>query len=382
MAMERTIFDEDHHSFRTEVRSFIDREIAPHHDDWIEQGHVPRSVWAAAGERGLLCRAAPEAYGGTGVKDFRYDAILGEEFARGNHTGPGFGIHSTIVAPYILEFGTDEQRDRWAPGMVSGDIILAVGMTESTSGSDLNSLSTAAVDDGDAYVVSGAKAFVSNGLLADLIVVSCVTNPEHKQWGISLLAIEKDTPGVSIGEPLDKIGWRAQDTVPLFLDEVRVPKANLIGSPGQGAYLMGRKLDQERLIIAVNAIASARAAIDLTVEFCREREAFGRTIGSFQNTRFRLAEMETEVSIGQVFVDRCIMAWNEGTITAADVAMAKWWATSLQQRTIDQCLQLHGGIGYLADSPIGRAWLDMRWTPIGGGTNEIMKELIGRTMGL
>ena len=380
--MERTIFTSDHDLFRSSVRDFVATEIAPFHSQWASDGVVPRSIWKRAGALGYLCMAAPEEYGGTGDDDFRYDAILGEELSRQNCTGPGFGVHGAIVAPYILHYGTPEQMRRWVPGMVSGDTILAVGMTESTSGSDLGSLRTTAVDDGDAYVVNGHKAFVSNGTLADVMIVSCITNPEHKQWGLSLLAIELPTDGVTISRPLKKIGWHAQDTVEVFLDNVRVPKANLIGQPGQGLYLMGRELDQERMIIAVNAIAAARAALNWTLAYCKDREAFGKPIGSLQNSRFRLAEMETELTIGQVFIDRCIAEWSDHSLSSAEVAMAKWWATDLQQRVIDGCLQLHGGYGYLTEYPIAQAWMDMRWTPIGGGTNEIMKDLIGRTMGL
>ena len=379
--MERTIFTSDHDLFRSSVRDFVATEIAPFHSQWASDGVVPRSIWKRAGALGYLCMAAPEEYGGTGDDDFRYDAILGEELSRQNCTGPGFGVHGAIVAPYILHYGTPEQMRRWVPGMVSGDTILAVGMTESTSGSDLGSLRTTAVDDGDAYVVNGHKAFVSNGTLAD-VIVSCITNPEHKQWGLSLLAIELPTDGVTISRPLKKIGWHAQDTVEVFLDNVRVPKANLIGQPGQGLYLMSRELDQERMIIAVNAIAAARAALNWTLAYCKDREAFGKPIGSLQNSRFRLAEMETELTIGQVFIDRCIAEWSDHSLSPAEVAMAKWWATDLQQRVIDGCLQLHGGYGYLTEYPIAQAWMDMRWTPIGGGTNEIMKDLIGRTMGL
>jgi alkylation response protein AidB-like acyl-CoA dehydrogenase len=380
--MERTIFNEDHDLFRSSVRDFVATEIAPSHSQWAQEGVVPRAIWTKAGELGYLCMAAPEEFGGAGVSDFRYDAILGEELARQNCTGPGFGVHGTIVAPYILNYGTPEQMRRWVPGMVTGDTILAVGMTESTAGSDLASLRTTAVADGDSYIVNGHKAFVSNGSLADLLIVSCVTNPEHKQWGVSLLAIELPADGVTISTPLEKIGWHAQDTVEVFLDDVRVPKDNLIGQPGQGSYLMGKELDQERMLIAVNALASARAALDWTLAYCKEREAFGQPIGSFQNSRFRLAEMQTELTIGQVFIDRCIADWSDRSLSSAEVAMAKWWATDLQQRVIDGCLQLHGGYGYMTAYPIAQAWLDMRWTPIGGGTNEVMKDLIGRTMGL
>ena len=379
--MKRTIFNADHDLFRSSVRGFIEREIQPHHDQWIADGIVPRSAWRRAGEQGLLCMAAPEEYGGADVDDFRFPQILAEELQRTGCTGPGFGIHSTVVAPYVLRYGTAEQKQRWVPGMISGDTILAIGMTEPSAGSDLAALATTAVEHDDHYVVNGSKSFVTNAVNADVIIVSCLTNPANRQWGVSLLAIESGSAGVDIGPPLAKLGWQAQDTAEVFLHDVTVPKANLIGKPGQGVYLMGRELNQERLFIAVNAIAAARAALDWTIDYCKERTAFGRPIGRFQNSRFLIAEMETEVTIGQTFVDRCVTEWNAGSLKPAEVAMAKWWATDLQQRVVDRCLQLHGGYGYMTEYPIARAWLDMRWTPIGGGTNEIMKEMIGRTLG-
>ncbi|NNF37683.1 MAG: acyl-CoA dehydrogenase [Gemmatimonadetes bacterium] len=379
--MKRTIFTPEHDHFRESVRGFIEREIRPHHDQWIADGIVPRDAWLKAGVQGLLCMAAPEEFGGAGVEDFRYPMILAEELHRANCTGPGFGIHSTIVAPYILKYGTDEQRGRWVPGMVSGETILAVGMTEPGAGSDLSSVQTTAVDAGDHYVVTGSKSFVSNAVSADLILISCATDPEKKAFGVSVLAVDPRTPGVTVGTPLAKVGWHAQDTAEVFLDEVSVPKENMIGKPGQGAFLMARELDQERLLISVGAVASARAALDWTIDYCKERHAFGQPIGKFQNSRFALAEMETELTIAQTFVDRCVTEWNEGGLKAPEVAMAKWWTTALQQRVIDRCVQLHGGYGYMTEYPIAQAWLDMRWTPIGGGTNEIMKELIGRSMG-
>ena len=379
--MDRTIFSDDHDLFRSSVRGFIERELKPHHDRWVSDGIVPRDAWRKAGRQGLLCMSAPEEYGGAGTDDFRYPAIIAEELQRANCTGPGFGIHSTIVAPYILNYGSEDQKRRWVPGMVSGDTILAVGMTEPTAGSDLGAVRTRAVDDGDHYVVNGSKAFVSNATNADVIVVSCSTDPDKGQWGVSLLAVERGSSGLEIGPPLEKVGWRAQDTAQVFLDDAVVPKANLIGNPGSGMSLMSKELNEERLLIAVGSIAAARAALDWTIEYCKERRAFGQPIGTFQHSRFLLAEMETEVTIGQTFIDRCVMERNAGSLKPQGAAMAKWWATDLQQRTVDRCLQLHGGYGYVQGHPIAQAWLDMRWTPIGGGTNEIMKETIGRTMG-
>ena len=379
--MNRAIFDDEHELFRTSVRKFIEREIEPHHNRWIEEGVVPREIWRKAGEHGYLCFSAPEELGGSGTDDFRYSAIFAEELIRLNCTGPGFGVHSSVVAPYILKYGTDEQKKRWIPDMACGETIVAIAMTEPSAGSDLAAIRTTAVEDGDHFILNGQKTFVTNGVNADLVLVACKTAPDKKQWGISLLAVERGMEGFTSGKPLSKIGWRAQDTSELFFDDVRVPKENLIGKPGQAFFLMVNELAQERLLIAVSAIAAARAALDWTIAYCKEREAFGQSIGKFQNSRFKLAEMETEVTIGQVFIDRCLMDWNAKTLTQSEAAMAKWWATELQQRTVDQCLQLHGGYGYMTEYPIAQAWVDMRWTTIGAGTTELMKEMIGNAMG-
>ncbi len=367
--------------FRTTVRRFIEQEIQPHHDRWIEEGVVPRDVWRKAGDHGYLCFAAPEEFGGAGTDDFRYPAILAEELARQNCTGPGFGVHGSVVAPYILNYGTDEQKGRWVPGIVTGEKILAVAMSEPSAGSDLAAIRATAVDDGDHYVLNGQKTFVTNGYNADLVVVACKTDPDKKHWGMSLLVVEKGMEGFSSGKPLSKIGWRAQDTTELFFDDVRVPKENLIGQPGQGFFIIVKEMEQERLLIGVSAIATARTVLDSTIAHCKERKAFGQPIGKFQNTRFRLAEMETEVTIAQVFIDRCLMERNAGTLTASETAMVKWWTTALTQRVLDQCLQFHGGYGYMTEYPVAQAWLDMRWTSIGAGTSELMKEMIGNDMG-
>lgn len=380
--MKRTIFDEDHDAFRESVRKFIELEIQPHHDQWIKAGIVPREVWRKTGQRGFLCFAAPEQYGGAGIDDFRYPVIFAEELARQNCTGPGFGVHSSVVLPYILKYGNDEQKQRWIPDFVTGEKILAIAMSEPSAGSDLAAIRTTAIEDGEAYVVNGQKTFVTNGINADVILVAVKTAPDKKSWGISLLAIEKGTKGFECGKPLPKVGCHAQDTCELFFDNVRVPKANLIGKPGQGFFLMVRELEQERLLIAVSGIASARAVLDWTVTHCKEREAFGRPIGSFQNSRFKLAEMKTELTVGQVFVDRCIMEWNDGSLKSTESAMAKWWVAELHQRVVDQCLQLFGGYGYMSEYPVAQAWVDARWTSIGAGTTELMKEMIGREMGL
>lgn len=379
--VKRTIFDADHEAFRDSVRKFIEKEIQPHHDQWIEQGIVPREVWLEAGKQGLLCFAAPEEFGGAGIDDFRYPVIFAEELARVNCSGPGFGVHSSVVLPYILKHGTDEQKRRWLPDLVKGEKILAVAMTEPSAGSDLGAIRTTAIEDGDSYVVNGQKTFVTNGIHGDLIVTAVKTDPEHKAWGISLLVLEAGMDGFTKGTPLSKVGCRAQDTCELFFDNVRVPKANRLGAPGQGFFLMVRELELERLLIAASGLATARAALDWTIAHCKEREAFGRPIGKFQNSRFKLAEMQTELTIGQVFLDRCIVEFDDGTLKPSESAMAKWWIADLQQRVIDQCLQLFGGYGYMTEYPIAQAWVDARWTSIGAGTTELMKEMIGREMG-
>ncbi|MEM7201497.1 MAG: acyl-CoA dehydrogenase family protein [Planctomycetota bacterium] len=379
--MKRIIFDEDHDAFRESVRKFIEAEIQPHHDQWIEEGIVPREAWRKAGQQGFLCFAAPEEFGGAGIDDFRYPVIFAEELARQNCTGPGFGVHSSVVLPYILAHGTDEQKRRWVPDLVAGEKILAIAMTEPSAGSDLAAIRTTAVEDGDHYVVNGQKTFVTNGVSADLVLVAVKTAPDKKAWGISLLVAEKGTEGFTCGKPLPKVGCHAQDTCELFFDNARIPKANLLGAPGQGFYIMVRELEQERLLIAVSGIATARAALDWTIAHCKERTAFGQPIGKFQNSRFKLAEMETEITIGQSFVDRCVMEWNAGTLKPTESAMAKWWVADLQQRVVDQCLQLFGGYGYMSEYPIAQAWVDARWTSIGAGTSELMKEMIGKQMG-
>ncbi len=379
--MERNIFEPEHEMFRAAVRRFVERECVPYHRQWEQDGIVPRDLWLKAGALNLLCMDVPEAFGGAGVQDFRYPVIITEEFTRLNCTGPGFSLHSDVAAPYISHYGTPEQKARWFPALVKGEKILAIAMTEPSGGSDLASMRTTARRSGDAYILNGSKTFITNGINSDLIIVACKTDPEKSHSGISLLVVERDMPGFSRGRNLEKVGWHAQDTAELFFENVMVPAANLLGEEGKGFYYLMSQLAQERLIIAVGALAAAQAALDWTVAYCREREAFGRPIGTFQHNRFALAEMKTQLVIAQTFIDRCIMEHNARRLTAVQAAMAKWYATDLQQRVIDRCVQLHGGYGYMREYPIAQAWLDMRWGPIGGGTNEIMKDLIGRDMG-
>ncbi|BCJ70393.1 acyl-CoA dehydrogenase family protein [Polymorphospora rubra] len=377
--MNRAIFAADHLAFAELVRAFIDKEIAPHHDRWEADGIVDRGVWRAAGAAGLLGFFVDERYGGGGVTDRRFNAVLTEEMARAGASGPAFGLHNDIIGPYLTELTNDEQKQRWLPGFCSGDVVTAIAMSEPGAGSDLQGITTTAVRDGDSYVLNGQKTFISNGILADLVVVVARTDPAAGHRGISLLVVERDMPGFARGRNLDKIGQKAQDTAELFFADVRVPAANLLGVEGEGfAYLM-RNLPFERLSIAVAALAGAETVFAQTLAYCKQRQAFGRPIGSFQHNRFVLAELATELRLGRVFVDRCLV---DSTLTAETAAMAKWWCTELQLRTVDRCLQLHGGYGYMREYPVAKAYLDARVQTIYGGTTEIMKEVIGRSLGL
>ena len=380
--MKRTLFNDEHLMFRDAFRRFVEKEITPHHDAWEKEGIVPRAVWAKAGAAGFLCLEAPEEFGGAGEPDYRFTALMAEELARAGASGIGFGLHTSIVLPYILHFGTAEQQQRWLPPMVRGETITAIAMTEPAAGSDLAGIRTTAVRDGDCYVVNGQKTFITNGINSDLVIAVVKTDPAARHKGISLLVIERGMAGFSRGRNLEKIGLKAQDTAELFFDNVRVPVANLLGEEGKGFYYLMQRLPQERLDIAVTAVAASEAALELTVRYCQERTAFGQPIGSFQNSRFKLAEMKTEIEVARVFVDRCIEALNAGELTAEEAAMAKWWTTDLQKRVMDECLQLLGGYGYMLEYPIAKFYLDARVQPIYGGSNEIMKEVIGRGMGL
>jgi long-chain-acyl-CoA dehydrogenase len=367
--------------FRDAVRRFVEKEIVPYHDQWEKDGIVPRELWLKAGEMGLLCMDVPEEYGGGGVDDYRFNVILNEEACRVGALGPGFVVHNELVAPYLMAYGTEEQKQKYLPKMASGEIITAIAMTEPHAGSDLAGIRTTAVRKNGHYVVNGQKTFISNGINNDLVITVVKTDPDRGAHGISLLLIERGMEGYERGRNLDKIGRHAQDTAELFFQDVHVPVENLLGKEGEGFYYLMHNLPQERLAIAISAQMGAERALEMTTQYCKERYAFGRPIGKFQNSRFRLAEMATEVEIGRVFVDHCIELQTRKELSAEKAAMAKWWISDMQKRVVDQCLQLHGGYGYMLEYPIAKLYLDQRVDPIHGGTNEIMKEIIGRSMG-
>ncbi len=375
----RTLFEEEHDAFRDSVRRFLENEVAPFHDRWEEQGHVDREIWNKAGANGFLCPTMPEEYGGAGV-DKRFSVVVMEEGARINATGMGWGLHSEIVAPYLLHYGSEHLKQKYLPKMASGEMVGAIAMTEPAAGSDLQGVRTTAVRDGDHYILTGSKIFITNGYLSDLVIVVAKTDPARGAKGTSLLVVDTSMAGFTKGKPLKKAGMKAQDTCELFFDNVKVPAENLLGEEGNGfAYLM-QELPWERLQIAVIAIASAEAALDWTIQYTNERKAFGQEIAKFQNTRFKLAELKTEIQVGRVFVDRCIELILENKLDPATASMAKYWCSDLQFKVMDECVQLHGGYGYMWEYPITRAWADARVQRIYGGTNEIMKELISRNL--
>jgi alkylation response protein AidB-like acyl-CoA dehydrogenase len=382
--MQRTLFEEEHELFRDSVRAFIAKELVPHHEAWEEAGIVDRDLFTKAGAQGFLGMAVPQDLGGGGVSDFRYNVVIAEEVQRGgvNAAGLGWTLHNDICLPYFLTLATDEQKARWLPRICSGELITAIAMTEPGIGSDLASMTTTARLDGDHYVVNGSKTFITNGINADLVITAVKTDPSQRHAGMSLLVLERGMPGFERGRNLEKVGMHAQDTAELFFTDVAVPIANRLGGEGTGFRSLVDKLPQERLSIAVTGVAAARQALDLTLAYVKERTAFGQPIGSFQNSRFRLAEMATEVEIAQTFIDRCVLALNARELTAEEAAMAKWWCTELQKRVVDTCVQLHGGYGYMLEYPIARAYADARITTIYGGTTEIMKEIIGRGLGV
>jgi alkylation response protein AidB-like acyl-CoA dehydrogenase len=388
--MRRTLFEDLHEDFRASFRTFLAREVLGEegrYGEWERAGIVPREVFALAGRGGFLAMAVPESHGGAGAEDFRLNLVIGEETQRAGVGGFGLGItlHNDICLPYFLSYCNDEQRARWLGGIVSGELITALAMTEPGIGSDLASMSTRAIRDGDHYVVDGSKTFITNGINADLVIVAVKTRvggPQRDHRGISLMVVERGMDGFERGRNLEKIGQHSQDTAELSFTAVRVPVENLLGQEGEGFRYLVSNLPQERLSIAASAVAAAEAAIGWTLEYVREREAFGQPIGSFQSSRFTLAELASETEIARVFVDRCAVALNAGELTPEDAAMAKWWCTDLQGRVVDRCLQLFGGYGYMLEYPIARAFADARVTRIYGGTNEIMKEIVGRSMGL
>jgi alkylation response protein AidB-like acyl-CoA dehydrogenase len=382
--MQRQLFDESHDLFRQSVRRFVEDRIVPNHAAWEADGIVPRELFREAGSNGFLAMDAPESFGGGGIADFRYNLVLTEEIQRAGVPGSGLGItlHNDICLPYFLHLTTDDQKARWLPGICSGELITAVAMTEPGIGSDLASMRTSAERRGDHYVVNGSKTFITNGINADLVIVAVKTDPSQRHRGMSLLVLERGMPGFERGRNLEKVGLHAQDTAELFFTDVEVPVANRLGEEGDGFVHLVRNLPQERLSIGMAGIAAARAIFDETLVYARERQAFGQPIGSFQHNRFTLAEMATEIEVAQAFIDRCVLALNDGDLTAEEAAMAKWWCTELHKRVADTCLQMHGGYGYMLEYPVARAWVDARITTIYGGTTEIMKEIIGRSLGV
>ncbi|MFF2109774.1 acyl-CoA dehydrogenase family protein [Rhodococcus koreensis] len=380
--MERTLFEPEHELFRESYRKFLAQHAEPNHAKWEEQNIVDRSLWVEAGKQGFLGMAVPEEFGGGGVRDFRYNAIITEETTRGGYSGIGFTLHNDVVAPYLLELSNDEQKRRWLPGFASGELITAIAMTEPGTGSDLQGIKTRAVRDGNDWVLNGSKTFITNGINADLVIVVACTDPDKGAQGFSLLVVERDMPGFERGRNLDKIGMKAQDTAELSFTDVRVPATNLLGEEGMGFLYLMKNLPQERLSIAVVAAAAMESALDMTIQYCRDRKAFGKSIGSFQNTRFVLAELATETTAVRVLVDKFIELLNDEKLSVQEAAMAKWWTTEAQVRLIDRCLQLHGGYGYMKEYPIAKAYMDSRVQTIYGGTTEIMKEIIGRGLNL
>ena len=382
--MLRTLFDDTHEDFRASFRRFLEREVVPHHDEWERDGIVPRELFGLAGTHGFLGMAVPERYGGAGADDFRFNLVIGEECQRAGAGSLGLGLtlHNDICLPYFLSYCDESQRERWLPGIASGELITAIAMTEPGTGSDLAGIITRAQPDGDGYRVNGSKTFITNGINADLVITAVRTDPNEPHRGLSLVVIEAGMEGFTRGRNLDKLGQHAQDTAELAFDDVHVPLVNRLGEEGAGFRYLVSNLPQERLSIAGAAVAAAEAAIEWTRVYVTERKAFGQPIGSFQHSRFTLAELHSETQIARVYVDRCVEALQAETLTPEDAAIAKWWCTELQGRVTDRCLQLHGGYGYMSEYPIARAWVDARVTRIYGGTNEIMKEIVGRSLGL
>ncbi|MFG6448855.1 acyl-CoA dehydrogenase family protein [Roseateles sp. BYS180W] len=379
--LPRLLLGDDHEGFRQAFRRFLEQEVQPHHADWETQGMVDRELWRRAGALGYLCASTPEQYGGAGV-DERFEVVIMEEVARAGASGLGFSLHSEIVAPYILAYGSESQKQHYLPRLASGEMVGAIAMTEPGAGSDLAGVRSTAQDCGEHYLLNGSKTFITNGWHADLVIVVAKTDPSAGAKGVSLLLVERGMPGFERGQRLHKVGMKAQDTSELFFNDVKVPKAQLLGQPGQGFACLMQKLPWERLQIAVMAVASARRAIELTLEYVQQRHIFGKPVAHFQNTRFKLAQMHTEMELGQAFVDRCMAQMLQGELTPALASMAKAWCTEMQGRVLDECVQLHGGYGYMWEQPIARAWADARVQRIYGGTTEVMWELVARSMGL
>ena len=381
--MKRTLYDEDHEAFRESVREFLERQVKPHLEDYQEAHALPREFWTEAGKQGLLGLEVPEEYGGTGAGDYRFNAVLTEELAKVNMALPScLGIHADIVAPYLVHLTTDEQRKRWLPDFCSGELLTAIGMTEPSGGSDLAALKTTAVKDGDDWVLNGSKTFITNGYSADLVVVAARTAPEKKARGITLFGVDTSTDGYSRGRKLDKVGQDESDTAELAFEDVRLTDDDIIGELDNGFIHMMQKLPQERLGCAISNLAHAQQILVETLQYTKDRKAFGQSIGQFQHNKFLLAELFTRVDVTQAYVDQCVVAHSAGELTPIDAAKAKWWTSQVQNEILDHCVQLHGGYGFMNEYRVARAWRDARVSKIWAGSNEIMKELIGRDLGL
>ncbi|WP_394805238.1 acyl-CoA dehydrogenase family protein [Kordiimonas aquimaris] len=376
---QRAIYDEEHHIFRDAVRKFFEAEAVPHAKSWSDAGKVPREFWNKLGEAGLLCPQLPEEYGGVGG-DYRFNCIINEEQIYNRAGGAAIAVHSDIVAPYLLDYGSDDLKERILPRMATGEMVGAIAMTEPGTGSDLQGMRTTAVMDGNHYVVNGSKTFISNGQNCDFVIVACKTDKSAGSKGVSLIVVEADREGFRRGRNLDKIGQHSSDTSELFFDEVRVPATNIIGHEGAGFMYLMQQLPQERLSIGFIAMSGAQRAYDITLDYVKQREAFGKPIMNFQNTRFKMAEMKTEIEVGWAFVDQCLSRHIKGELDAAGGAMSKLWTTEMQGRVVDTCVQLHGGYGFMSEYEIAHHFTDARVQRIYGGTSEIMKELIGRTL--
>jgi len=375
----RKIFEEDHNIFRESVRRFYEEHITPYHAQWEKDGQISREAWLEAGRQGLLCMSIPEEYGGLGV-DKLFSVIMMEEQARAGTSGPGFGLHSEIVGPYILNYGTEEQKKKYLPKLVSGEWIGAIAMTEPGAGSDLQGVKTRAVKDGDDYILNGSKTFITNGFMSDLVIVVAKTDPTAGAKGTTLFLVEADTPGFQKGRNLDKLGLKAQDTAELFFEDVRVPASAILGGEGKGFFCLMQELAWERLQIAIGATATMEAVLEETIEYTKERSAFGRNVIQFQNTKFKLAELKTEATIARTFVDDCLEKLLNDELSVETAAMAKYWCSDLENKLIDECLQFHGGYGFMWEYRVARAYADARVQRIYGGTNEIMKEIISRSL--
>jgi alkylation response protein AidB-like acyl-CoA dehydrogenase len=382
IAYQRTLFEPEHEMFRESFRTFLERHVAPHHEQWRKDKLVDRDVWVEAGKQGFLGMAIPEEYGGGGVDDFRYNTVITEEVTAGRYSGLGFSLHNDVVAPYLIRLATDEQKQRWLPKFCSGELISAIAMTEPGTGSDLQGIKARAVREGDHYILNGAKTFITNGIHSDLVIVVAQTDPDKGALGFSLLVVERGMEGFERGRKLDKIGLDAQDTAELSFTDVKVPAENLLGEEGQGFIYLMQNLPQERISIAIMAAAAMEAVLDDTLQYAKERKAFGRPIGSQQNSRFLLAELSTEATVVRMMVDEFIKLHLDEKLTAEQAAMAKWYSTEKQVHLVDRCLQLHGGYGYMREYSVAQAYLDARVQTIYGGTTEIMKEIIGRSLGV